>query len=108
MNTERRGSPRKPLKVAAVVQATGAPPIAGKTADVSLNGLSVVLSVDLPPGYTCLVNFDIPMKQWGKHHLSLKARVAYSVCGSEGFRIGMQFLDVDRDAETTIRTYTMG
>lgn len=103
---ETRETPRKVLRCAARVALNGAKPISGRSMDISIGGASIMVPEALPLNASCLVGLE-PSINGKLVRLVLKARVAYCSCiGTEGFRIGFQFLQLDEAAMRTLRQLT--
>lgn len=107
MGEEQRKYPRRPLKRRARVIARNGPPIEGSTLDVSSGGMCLILPQQLAPGMPCAISFDLPVNAF-KQTVSAVARVAWSVCGTQGFKTGVQFTEVDPASATAIARYVAG
>jgi len=107
MSEEQRKFPRRPLKRAARIITRNSPPIQGMTLDVSAGGMCLVLERQLPAGAPCAVSFDIPVNAF-KQSVSAVARVAWSICSSDGFKTGLQFTEIDPASATAIARYVAG
>ncbi len=107
MAEEQRKFPRRPLKRQARVITRNNPPVNGMTLDVSAGGVCLILERQLPAGAPCAVSFDIPVNAF-KQSVSAVARVAWSICGSEGFKTGLQFTEIDPASATAIARYVAG
>jgi c-di-GMP-binding flagellar brake protein YcgR len=107
MAEEQRKFPRRPLKRAARVITRDAPPTEGVTIDVSSGGMCVMLPRQLAPGTACAVSFDIPVNAF-KQSVSAVAKVAWSICSSEGFKTGLQFSEIDPASATAIARFVSG
>lgn len=79
----------------------------GRLLDISLGGVSVLLGEQLHPGQTCTVGFETPLN--GKPvRVTGTARVIYSILsGTDGFRTGLQFLELDPANHKAVAELTM-
>ncbi len=70
-------------------------PVRGRTVDISLGGLCLIVSEQLPVGRTCYVGFEAPLN--GKAvRITATAKIVYSILsGTDGFRTGVQFTELD-------------
>ena len=77
-------------------------PIRARTIDVSLGGLCLVVTEQLRVGQACDVGFEAPLN--GKMVRVIgSAKVAYCILsGTEGFRIGLQFVQLDAANNKTL------
>jgi c-di-GMP-binding flagellar brake protein YcgR len=107
MAEEQRKFPRRPLKRAARVVTRDAPPVEGTTIDVSAGGLCLVLPRQLPVGAPCAVSFDIPVNAF-KQTVSAVSRVTWAICSTDGFKTGLQFVEIDPASATAIARYVSG
>jgi c-di-GMP-binding flagellar brake protein YcgR len=96
MNTGTRVYPRKPLRCPALVALPGIAPIKARMIDVSLGGICVVLAGQLPVGQPCMVAFD-PTINGKPKRITASVRVIYSILGTDGFRTGLQFVELDAE-----------
>lgn len=95
MKADTRSYPRKVLRCLALVALPGATPLRGKTLDVSLDGVSIMLADQLTVGQVCSVGFEAPLN--GRMvRITSPARAVYSILhGTDGFRTGFQFERMD-------------
>jgi hypothetical protein len=92
---DTRIAPRKVLRCRAKVMLNGGrPPVMGRTVDISTSGISLMLDVSLPAGESCVISFEAPVNGTMRK-LMVSAKAVYSICGADGFRIGMQFVQLD-------------
>lgn len=87
---EARVAPRKVLKVRSRVIMQNGPTLQGKTLDISISGICVMVDGPIPAGHLCMIIFDTLIKGIPKQ-VSATAKAVYSICGKEGFRTGFQF-----------------
>ena len=92
---EQRTEARKTLRCAATVSSPKGPPHLGRTVDISLHGVSIMLPKPMSVGDQFTVCFDT-MTGNKMHSVKASARVAYCICvGTSGFRSGFQFVQLD-------------
>jgi c-di-GMP-binding flagellar brake protein YcgR len=96
MNSGTRAYPRKPLRCPALVALPGITPVKAKMIDVSLGGICVLLAGQLPVGQPCMVAFD-PTINGKPRRITASVRVIYSILGNDGFRTGLQFVELDAE-----------
>lgn len=77
-------------------------PLRARTIDVSLDGLCLLVPEQLPVGKVCDVGFEAPLN--GKMVRVIgAAQVIYCILsGTEGFRIGFQFVRLDAANNKTL------
>ncbi|KIF81758.1 hypothetical protein TSA66_14655 [Noviherbaspirillum autotrophicum] len=102
MKIEARSLPRKIFRCHAKLILPGRSPLSCRTMDLSLSGLSLFFSEQLKAGQACTVAFEAPLT--GKHvPVVLGAKVIYSILsGTDGFRTGVQFMQLDAANEKII------
>lgn len=95
MNADTRGFPRKILRAPAKLAVPGHPPLRAKTIDISLGGMSVLVPDQFPLGQICTISFEAPVND-DIAHVTATVRVVYSILkGTEGFRTGLQIIQID-------------
>ncbi len=94
MRLDNRSILRKILRCHAKVAMAGRPPLNARTVDISPNGMCLLVAEQLPAGLSCNVSFEVPLNGKMKK-VQVIAKAVYSVFGTDGFRIGMQFTQVD-------------
>lgn len=74
----------------------------GRTMDVSLTGVCLFLTEQLVVGQACTIAFEAQLN--GKmRQISASAKVIYSILsGTDGFRTGMQFVEIDAENNKTL------
>jgi hypothetical protein len=75
--------------------ANGTPAAEAKTLDLSNHGISLLAARPMRPGAKHVLTFDVPCN--GKFKpVRVTAQVMWcSLAGGEGYRIGLEFADVD-------------
>lgn len=101
----RRRTPRRVLQVPAVLRPAGCAPLAVRSFDVGLSGLCVLSAVTVEVRAPCEVAFKLPSGANVMSSLQLKARIVYSILGSSGFKIGLQFEAVGQEASAALSRY---
>jgi hypothetical protein len=100
---EQRTEPRKNLRCAATVTSLTAPPLPGRTVDISLHGISIMLPKPMKVGEHFMLSFDT-MNDGIVRTVKASGRVAYCICvGTSGFRSGFQFAQLDERTTKIIR-----
>lgn len=105
MEPERRVERRRPLRAPVTIAVAGKGMHEGKTLDLSLSGLSVLVREPLAANDQCALRFMVPV---GTKRCQVEARatVMYCVCsGMDGFRVGIRFGAVSNDAASLIARY---
>lgn len=100
---EARAAARKVLRCPARVLLSDTVVVKGRTMDVSMAGVSVMLDEPIPVSRLCTLIFDAPIN--GKIvKINVAAKAVYCTCvGTSGFRVGMQFSQQDQDMAKLIR-----
>ncbi|WP_018151222.1 PilZ domain-containing protein [Leeia oryzae] len=101
---ERRSSVRKVYVTRVLVLLPDGKLFEGKTFDVSEQGLSLLAPFNLPANIKCKMRFELITAQ-SKQLCEVDAVVNYSVCQSQGFKVGMQFTLVSSPNQTAIRQF---
>jgi len=103
---EKRRNPRRPLRVLAMVQTTRHGTFKVETIDISLGGLCVHSPNQMAGGEACVVYFSIPVSGV-RRDIRAVAKVAYSTCsGLDGFKVGLEFKEIDKTSTGAIVWYT--
>ena len=108
LGAERRQAVRRPLRVAAWIALGKNPPAAVRTIDVSETGVGLALPIHLPAGTACTIVFDLPMKGGGKVTVKSEAKVAQSVLGADGFKVGLMLVSPLPDVVAALQKYVKG
>lgn len=72
----------------------------GRTVDISISGICIMLDAPLAAGESCVIAFEVPLNGTIRK-LMVSAKSVYSIFGGEGFRTGLQFVQLDA-ANTSI------
>lgn len=102
MKSETRTYPRKVLRCQARIALPGMAPMRGRTVDISLGGICMLVPEQLPVGQACDVGFEAPLN--GKLvRVIASGKIIYSILsGTEGFRTGVQFVQLDAANNKTL------
>jgi hypothetical protein len=107
MAEETRVAPRKVLRCRAKVMLDGGrPPMMGRTIDISISGICLMLESPLVAGESCVIAFEAPVNGTMRR-IMVSAKTVYSIYSSDGFRIGLQFVQLDA-ANTSIINQIVG
>jgi c-di-GMP-binding flagellar brake protein YcgR len=100
--SETRIAPRKLLRCRVKIMLNGGrPPILGRSLDISMSGMSIFLESPLAAGEQCVIAFETPVNGNLKRVMA-SAKVVYNIfSSSDGFRHGLQFVQLDA-ANTSI------
>ena len=75
------------------------------TIDISTGGICVLSARQLVTGQSCQVAFSLSVNG-RKYDIVAKIKVSYCICGRDGFRVGMQFVELtDKAATSAIALY---
>jgi c-di-GMP-binding flagellar brake protein YcgR len=89
-----RQASRKILRCKALVRMESGEILTGKTLDISIGGLCLVLENSLPEKVLCEVRLDFFLE--GKPtRIQSKTRVVSCICTNHTYRVGLQFLVID-------------
>lgn len=108
VGADRRQAARRPLRVAAWIAFGKNPPAGVRTIDVSETGVGLALPINLPAGTVCTVGFDLPTKGGGKMTVKSEAKVAQSVLGADGFKVGLMLVSPSADIVAALQKYVKG
>ena len=107
---ERRGAPRKLLRVAATVEIEGRSAMTVRTVEVSSTGVGLSCPINLPLGTRCRVSFAIPLAGNRIEVQGQQATVMNSVLSQHdgGFRLGCQFSGLPPALAARLQAYVKG
>jgi len=103
--SEQRRNPRWMLRTTAKLTFGPGQVTTVRTFDVSVGGVSVICQSTVPIGSTLQISFLLPPATGGRPiPLSARAKVIGCIFDSRssGFRVSMQFLEIDAAAKTVI------
>jgi hypothetical protein len=101
---EQRQFPRKVFKTRALVASQGRKPVEGRTLDLSAEGVSVSLADPVEEGQAVYVRFDI-FSDGKTSTITAEAKVKYCIFSQGEFKVGCQFVGLDRDAAKAVSLY---
>lgn len=104
MSEDQRKSARKVLKTKALFVKEGEAPLAGRTGDVSVNGVSINLPRPVAVGEEGYVRFDI-LVDGTFIPISGRAKVMYCIFSNNEFKIGFQFVKLEVSATTALSRF---
>jgi len=88
---EARVEPRKILRCSARVVLSNGMQVKGRTIDISMSGISIMLYEPIQALQVCTVIFDAPAGS-KVLNVNVPAKAVYCTCvGTDGFRVGFQF-----------------
>ena len=77
-----------------------------RTMDLAPGGISILAPLDVRAGTTCMLRFEVPKEGGRTQPAAAVAKVIYSALhGTEGFWIGLQFLEFDKNLSDVIRRH---
>ncbi len=102
---DQRQTPRKVMRVKTNFAVDGAQPIVVRSMDVGANGMALSCPMQIPTGTSCFVAFDMFFN--GKtYSVSTRAKVMYCIYSShDGFKVGLQFQNIDLQSSTAIARF---
>jgi len=100
---DARGTARKVFRCPARVMLSEIMSIKGRTIDISMSGVSIMLDEPIAVGRSCTLTFD-PSVNGKPVKINVQAKVVYCSCvGTSGFRVGLQFGPQDTTMSKLIR-----
>ena len=103
MNNEQRQEQRKVFKTKAMLTAGGAR-LAARTLDICSSGMCVTVAEPMKPGTPADVAFDL-FHDGKITPIQARAKVSYCILSSGDFKVGMQFVNLDLSAMTTLAKF---
>lgn len=101
---EQRVSPRKVLKVKALLTMEGGDTIMARTMDLGGDGLGLVTPKAVPPGALGMVRFEL--FHGGKvQSIEIKAKVQYCILSNGEFKVGFRFVNLQLSAMAAISRF---
>jgi c-di-GMP-binding flagellar brake protein YcgR len=99
---DARAAPRKVLRCGAKVLFTNTSPLKVRMVDISTSGMCLMAPENIAADQICNIVFETTVHE-KIYRLSVIAKSVYSICiGTSGFRVGMQFTNIDPAAQTTL------
>lgn len=100
---DARTAARKVLRCPARLLLGDAAAVKGKTIDISMSGVSIMLDEPVAVGRPCTLVFE-PSVNGKLVKISIQGKAVYCTCvGTSGFRVGMQFAPPDAAMAKLIR-----
>lgn len=104
MFQEQRQSARKIYRTKAMLAMDGQAPLAGRTADVGANGVSISVADPLAVGQGGQLAFDL-LVEGAFVTISTRAKVTYCIFSGGEYKVGFQFLNPDLPAVTALARF---
>lgn len=105
VQSDQRQSKRKILKVKAVLAIEGAQrSLAGRTVDLSGEGVSLIVPDAVTPGTHGLVRFEI-FHDGKATPISARARVQYCILSNGEYKVGLQFVNLELSAMAAVSRF---
>ncbi len=102
--TEHRKSSRKIFRVPTMVSMASGQTYLARSYDLGIGGMCVITPVQLETDSHCTVGFDVPLA--GKdRRISAPGRIVYCIPCAEGFKTGLQFIDLDATGQQVLRDF---
>lgn len=104
---EKRRQERRVLRSQALLLLPAGQTFPVQTLDISVGGVGVLAPANARTGARLAVRLTLPVRPSGQTTFDAAVTVAHSVLSrhEEGFKIGLQFLDLEPRAESAIRHY---
>lgn len=95
MKNDTRKFHRKPIRGRTILQLADGLRLGGSAKDLSQNGIGMLLAEQVPVGVPCTAALET-MHLGRLVHFAAQGKVVYSILsGTDGFRVGVQFTNVD-------------
>lgn len=92
------------MRAKAMVVMDGAPPMLGRTIDISASGMSITFDHKLEAGHMGNVSFELFLD--GKARVTTcRSKVVYCIFSGDSFKIGYTFVDLDPSAAAAISKF---
>ena len=104
---ERRSSQRKFFSTSACLTRQDDACVQGRTLDISLTGMAVVMPFSPALGLVCKIAFSVPTAARQSKRVEIAGRTIYSILSGPqgGFRIGLEFMDISMDVVSVIQAF---
>lgn len=97
--TDQRQHLRFAIELDAIVETDGAPPLSGRTHDLSKGGLCMLAKATLPIGSACRVKIALVFSQNEfSEQLTLPATIVWCTKMQNAFQLGVKFAQLDPQA----------
>lgn len=97
-----RTEDRKKFHCAAQLLRTNCPVVAGRTIDISTQGISLSVPDQLEAGDGYIIAFETALNG-KKFNITARATVVYSILSGSQFRTGLKFVLLDASTEADIK-----
>ncbi|HEY5799178.1 MAG TPA: PilZ domain-containing protein [Burkholderiaceae bacterium] len=104
MIPEQRQSPRRVLKVKAMVAMAGEQPVQVRTYDVGNQGVGIVMPHPVKPGAAGQISFDLYF-DGRSNAIKSNVKVAHCIFGGGEFKVGLNFAGIDAAGAAAISQY---
>lgn len=105
MKLDQRKTMRKVLRTNGTVALEGIAPYPIHTLDMTLVGVCIGTARQLTVGQHLQLDFNI-LLNGKKHHIAVLAKVIHCVCGGDdGFRAGLQFIEIDSESAAIVAKF---
>lgn len=101
---EQRHSPRKILKVKALLAMEGAEPIVARTQDVGAEGMCLTVDRPCKAGALGTIRFEI-FNDGKIRSISVRSRVQYCILSNGDYKAGFQFVNLELSAMASLAKY---
>jgi len=101
---EQRTAARKVLKVKAKLTMDGMAPVPVRTMDIAAGGMSLAVAEPFKPGATCMLSFAL-FYEGKATPINVRSKVTYCILSGGEFKLGLQFLNLDMGAMTTLAKF---
>jgi hypothetical protein len=104
VDTEQRQSPRKVLKIKALLAMAGTQPIQALTFDIGAQGVGLRLPYPVKPGTLGRIAFDLYF-DGRSNKINTQIKAVHCIFGNDEFKVGMLFVGLDPAATAAILQY---
>ena len=104
---ERRSSQRKLFSTTACLTCQDDACVHGRTLDISLTGMAVVMPLSPALGLIYMIVFSVPTAARQSKKIEITGRTIYSILSGPqgGFRVGLEFVDISVDIISAIQAF---
>lgn len=106
-SNDRRQNERKPLRTTSYLRLPGARPVAVRSVDIGIGGISVIAAANPPAKTSCVIRVGLPAGALGIKLVEVQASVLHSVFSGreDGFKVGLNFVSLSAEARQAISSY---
>lgn len=103
MDSDSRSESRKIVRCRALVALPAVPNLVGRTVDIAGSGVCLMLDDKLNHDQKCSVKLEFTITGAPKIFIAT-AKVVYCICvGVQGFKVGLQFDQIDKDSMDALK-----